>query len=725
MRIFGLDIFKSDPTKTRVDVDYINQLASGDAKAAQRTSLGQWDAIGDGLVLYPRFPIPREYLYDIAVACDVIRTTHKALRTKIFRNGLEIESVVDNPDEEQKQKLQDFIISVNDNKQSLLKLSKQGNDDLEISDDVFILMTKVYYFNGNNELMGTNPVELLRVDTRYIDIIADRTGRPAYDQNGNEVKFCVNHRDEVHTGMTHCPICGVELQPAFYRYRNVEGGFTYYSGDEIFHTSKYSPSLTYGYSNIFSIWMKANTLISQDKYMLDYYAKQRPPRGMLFINTSNQQGLTKAWNFALDLFKKNPHTIPPIAVDTPSNSRGSFVQFIDFMKSLDEMQYESSRNEMRRAIGSIYGVMPLFHADISTSGGMNNEGMQITVTNQATQEGQGIWNDEIYPWICTQLDITDYRLLLPPNEEQDEMRDEELFNQKIINAQLLQQMGYTITLTPQRDFEYDPLDEEMDVPIPSIDSFNHNQPPKENPRSTMSGEPKQDRSELSGAPLDTHKQVKKKLAKDGGMVSSSTSGVNNPCHSRRIRHLSNIVRTVQTQIAKEENINIPIEKADEGIDTLAEVMENAIYEDSFDDMDRSISEKIKDYIIRSISRGYKSARVVNYIKNKGNIPLARANNIYRTESHAIRTEARDFSYDKIDPDNSLKFKWLGPADHRRTTICGNITRRTAHGVTRPELRGIIQDEVDKAIIRGELPTDYDARRYNPHFSCRHSMVRSF
>jgi len=93
------------------------------------------------------------------------------------------------------------------------------------------------------------------------------------------------------------------------------------------------------------------------------------------------------------------------------------------------MQFIEMRNEFRRQIGALYGVMPLFQADVSTSGGLNNEGLQITVTNEAIEDGQAVFNDDYYPWVCDQLGITDYHIELNPHEEQDEIHDEEVSNE--------------------------------------------------------------------------------------------------------------------------------------------------------------------------------------------------------------------------------------------------------------------------------------------------------
>jgi hypothetical protein len=42
-------------------------------------------------------------------------------------------------------------------------------------------------------------------------------------------------------------------------------------------------------------------------------------------------------------------------------------------------------------------------SDASASGGLNNEGMQILVTNRAVEMAQTIWNNYVFPFVTTQV----------------------------------------------------------------------------------------------------------------------------------------------------------------------------------------------------------------------------------------------------------------------------------------------------------------------------------
>jgi hypothetical protein len=469
-----------------VDESVLQQFMNTDSRFNNyRPQMDPKDTVSDSEVLIPLAPIPMDIIYDIARYSDVLRTMFQHLRKAIFKNGYEVkenfskkcvkcEKEFENPTEEcdecgskelrdpdvsQKKKLVRFLKSVNDNDQDLIKVSKHINDDLETLDDGYLLCIKEFYHSAEGELLGAIPVELIRMDARWVRLVADKTGLPGFNDNGDKLTFCPDHRDTLQRNIEKCPMCNKDTMQCFFRSEIPDGKYYYYAQDEVCHKSKYNPSLTYGFSIIYAVWNKVITLMNMDQYMKNYYAKQRPPRGLLFVNTPNMEGLEKAWNWMTDEFKKNPHQIPPIAVEQVSGSKGNLVNFIDFMKSPEEMQFIDMRNEFRRQIGAPYGIMPLFQADLSQSGGLNNEGLQITVTNQAIEDGQAIYNDEYYPWICDQFGVTDYHIELLPHEEQDLVHEEDLKAKKIDNAKKMQDLGYDVTYTAEEDFEFDPVDE--------------------------------------------------------------------------------------------------------------------------------------------------------------------------------------------------------------------------------------------------------------------------
>ena len=78
------------------------------------------------------------------------------------------------------------------------------------------------------------------------------------------------------------------------------------------------------------------------------------------------------------------------------------------MDSLKEMDYVSVKDDLRDRVSAFYGVSKVFMADNTTSGGLNNEGMQILVTNRAVQKAQTVYNNYVFPFLVKQFGITDW-----------------------------------------------------------------------------------------------------------------------------------------------------------------------------------------------------------------------------------------------------------------------------------------------------------------------------
>jgi len=205
------------------------------------------------------------------------------------------------------------------------------------------------------------------------------------------------------------------------------------------------------------------------------------------------------------------------------------------------------------------------------------------------------------------------------------------------------------------------------------------------------------------------------------MVSTSTPGVNNAVYGKRKERERLLMKYMEGVIDKE--ISQEIKKQDP--EDLREFIENSLYQKKFDGINKTISEQIKDFILRGVVKKYPKKRIEGYITRKAAVNTAKAALIYRTETHELRNKVREWSYKQLPDYEASLFKWIGPKDYRTTLICKAITRKTKNGVSMEELKKIIADEVQNAIDREELPPDFDPREYTPHFGCRHTYIKSY
>jgi len=77
--------------------------------------------------------------------------------------------------------------------------------------------------------------------------------------------------------------------------------------------------------------------------------------------------------------------------------------------------------ELRERIEAVFGVANVMMGDTSASGGLNNEGIQVTVTLRTIQRRQLMWETKILPFLLRALKITDWFLRFPPPVEEDRM----------------------------------------------------------------------------------------------------------------------------------------------------------------------------------------------------------------------------------------------------------------------------------------------------------------
>lgn len=483
MRIMGLEITKGNSVhELRKQV---NELFSKQAEI--RPSVGALQGISsEHNLVIPYFKLPYINLYHIAHHSDVLRTILISLRREIFRRGSEVTPVfvkrcdscekdfdfettkcdncgggVRDPGEEQKKSLEKHLKVANDNDQSMMDVFKSIEDDENIVDEGFLLFIKEYtYYEGR--IIGGELKESLRVNPLFITPLVDKLGRRGYNEQGQQMLICPLHRDIMHHTQQPCSKCGCELYPAHFKYQAYgatgeyaasESGEIYYIEGEIVSVSKYSPGMLGGFPPILSVWKKLSALMGQDVYINDYYGLQRPPKGVLLINTRNRITMERAWEWLLEKSRDNPHIIWPFAIDSNSQ-RGTAGQFINFMNNLQEMQFTEQREEFRRTIGALYGVMPIFQGDVSTGGGLNNEGLQITVTNRAIESGQSLYNDKFYPALANALGVTDWKVELLPSEERDEMAEIQKRTQEITNARGMLDMGFEVKLDEENNFEF-------------------------------------------------------------------------------------------------------------------------------------------------------------------------------------------------------------------------------------------------------------------------------
>jgi hypothetical protein len=306
-------------------------------------------------------------------------------------------------------------------------------------DDAFMILIKEYYQDPETKEVSFYRVkEILRGDPIFLRIIADKRG-----VRGGRYRVCPLHRDVVRSYAEEektCEVCGHALEDVHYVNTAGSGKTQYYLEGEVIHVSKYNPSKLYGRSPVSTLWRQAMTLTAMDNYMYTAYSKRRMPKGLISVTTDNLESMKSFFKSMDEKLERDPHYIPKIGIESNTGKGG--VNWVKFMDTLEEMQYLPARDEMRQRIASFYGVSNVFMMDTGKSGGLNNEGMQILVTNRAVEFGHKVYTEHLFPRLMEQLDVNDWQLTLYPNEEEDEVTRLRRDEMEVNIAQRMVMLGY-------------------------------------------------------------------------------------------------------------------------------------------------------------------------------------------------------------------------------------------------------------------------------------------
>lgn len=687
----------------------------------------------------PRYPLPPHLFFELPKYSDILRTVFSAIKREIFRNGIEVEEKfkwkctkcgeeydderdedgecdicktksLREPDIKEKKVAERLVNEVlNFNGQKLIDVCYQLEDDINTIDNLYIILIKNYETNSAGEIIDAKPKELLRVHPLFIQKICDKQGIPGRTNDGKIVTVCPFHREIALYNQTKCPKCKSKT----YLTTHVAhaGGYAavgaleprnriHYLENEVFHASRYQPSLTYGWPPLIPVWQKAITLLNMDRYIKEYYVKQRPPKDLLLVNTRNAESLKKSWMWLLDQIKKRPHIPHPLAVESESR-RGQVAQHINLMDTLTDMQYVESRNEFRRTIGATYGVMPLFAADLSQSGGLNNEGLQVTVTNRTVEASQETYNEKFFPWLCEQYDVHDWKIVAQPSEEKDEMHEMQLEAQKISNAQQMKNLGFNVERDADGNFSFE-KDPNADMNRPFGQGFG--QP----------GIGGQKPPQVPGAAG---------LGRAGGGLSGGARYTGEPPGLRRAYVSKDAEFFGDVEKAVDE-VNLELIGFNESMVNKAAIsselkrkIEQSLFERRFEGLTWKESNRIKETLISAFRTGKSMRELIKEVSSVSKkISMGEAERIVRTENQAIRNTAREHSFRASDPEGEKKYKWLGPQDKRTTKICTAIKSRTSKGVSLEKLKLILTEESKKG--------GFEPRDWTPHINCRHVFVRA-
>ena len=378
-------------------------------------------------------------LQTVVMSVEEIRGPLSHITGEVFRRGIEIIPTVENADKEQTTNLKNWLDDCNVFDQSLEEVLRQFHMDLNSLDDAFLYMAKEYKDEGNGKVTSRLQ-EIRRLNPALVEFDLDQAGLPK-----NAHWICPIERTDVAEGPGKSEK-GLERIPAMYKYYH-RNQHMYFTDDEIIHLSKFSPSETYGWSPILTIFEKALTLIGMDKNLYRFFYERKMPASMIMVTTDDPESLRREREHIAAQTRLDPNYVPMVAVSA-RNQRGR-VDMVRLFHTLQEMDYLPVREEIRERVAAMWGVTPAWQGAPDAFGGMSSQTQQLVVMSRVVEGDQRLIREKVFPRILKAFGITDYELQLPQPEEKAENTRISFAQQKIAIANQFSQLGFDVKLKEQ------------------------------------------------------------------------------------------------------------------------------------------------------------------------------------------------------------------------------------------------------------------------------------
>ena len=333
------------------------------------------------------------------------------------------------PDSHNRTKLEHFQRKINNNSQSLDTILKQGNPDTLIFDDLFYFVNKIYHINqSTKEIIGWKVKEVTYIPQENAEFITDKSLQP-----GTKLGICILCRNKAYGNdqpyspipidtkdhQTTCPNCDAPLYEAYYVVYDDELGEKYYIEDELLHASYFSPTEAKSLlPPVLTLLNSIKTTVFMDKYEAETFRLQHAPQAFVVFQGISPAKVADLQRKTLDKLKQNPSYIPWIAAVNQTGT--GKVEYVSALPNAKDMQSDITYQKHQKNIGSFYGVSPILQNDLSVSGGLNNEGLQLTVTRRTVETLQRHYVEKILrPLTRIQLGITDWEFAFKESDERD------------------------------------------------------------------------------------------------------------------------------------------------------------------------------------------------------------------------------------------------------------------------------------------------------------------
>ena len=561
------------------------------------------------------------------------------------------------PQLDQKLEAKRFFESVNAEGQSLTTLMEQLEGDHGRL-GVAAMIVRYEYVTGSGdetvlgrpiveegEIIRKTPTELVRADPKRVVPVTDEDGRL-----GGWQWTCPLHRETaLQENPGTCDECGNDLREVafverpYVRTRDVE---KYYFSDEVITWANFFPRQhgLDGLSPVHHVWMKQAILHWMDVYAGAFYDpnSKKYPNKFMVVHTTNTEAWERNFREAQDEAEENLYANKIFVNEYAADSQSTpDLQVVDLMDDELMGQDQAIKKQYKSDIRTQWGVTDIFDSELEDAGGLNNEGLQLEVTDRHIAKAQHSLVEGPLDELMKRLGFDDWSLGFVPrvNRDLDELQ------QKVEIGKTASQAGL--------DAEW--RDNDLQIPDGEFDA-------QADAGEGMGGLFASDRGDGSDDEGDA-------AGRDQGLAQAAETLTNG------YEHLV---------WADTETKADPFWDADESVpERVKAAIQEAIFEkdaifDAIDGVDAT--GRLKAFMMEKLTQpqGWSLESLTTDLEDRFGLSAEKAQSVARTESAAVLNNARESVFDDLEDDvgEELRYKWIGPSDDRTTEACEWLKAQT-------------------------------------------------
>jgi hypothetical protein len=328
------------------------------------------------------------------------------------------------PDKRQRVEARHFFEEVNKEGQSLQELYQSLSKDAGRLGG-WIHLVRYRYAVVNGAVMQ-EPIELVRADQKRLKPVVDEDGRL-----GGYWWTCPIHRDDPQEDPGACEECGADRREVFWAEVDDVGGSSVekvFFEDEVIDYAAFNERLS-GHdwlSPVEHLWKRQAILVWMNSYAAAFFDDKntdRYPGRLLVLHTTNRDAVEKQLQQASDEREQDPYANGVFYNEIPrggNSGSGGEAQVIDLMN--DELMGQSPdiKDDFKSDIRSVYGQVDVQDSELEDAGGLNNEGLQLSVRDDYLASEHQLLKDGPLQKLMRVLGFDGWRIRFVPSDEPQE-----------------------------------------------------------------------------------------------------------------------------------------------------------------------------------------------------------------------------------------------------------------------------------------------------------------